>query len=64
MARLRIFPTTLNDAETVMNTTQPDAEPLASTVPTTGHDANGRFTPGNAGGPAILSPGAWPNCAK
>ena len=34
-----------------MNTTQRNAAPLTSDAPTNGHDANGRFSPGNAGGP-------------
>ena len=34
-----------------MNTTQHATEPLAADAPTNGHDANGRFTPGNPGGP-------------
>ncbi len=35
-----------------MNTTQRAAEPLAPDAPTNGPDANGRFAPGNVGGPS------------
>ena len=34
-----------------MNATQGESEPLAPNAPTNGHDADGRFAPGNAGGP-------------